>query len=71
MVLEGWSAVEWVSVLDVTRLLFIDGIWLNGLPAPHADCSQAPICPFTSQDSRFTVSTSTFSTIFMRIIVAG
>jgi len=46
-------------VLVVTRLLFNDGIQLNGLPAPRADSSQASICPFTSQDSRFTVSHST------------
>jgi hypothetical protein len=25
------------GVLDVTRLLFKDGIQLNGLPAPHAE----------------------------------
>jgi len=28
-----------VGVLDVTRLLFNDGIQLNGLPAPRADSS--------------------------------
>ncbi len=27
------------GVLDVTRLLFNDGIQLNGLPAPRADSS--------------------------------
>ena len=34
----------------------LDGIRLNGLPTPQADPSQASICPFTSQDSRFTAS---------------
>jgi len=43
-------------VLDITRLLFRGGIRLNGLPAPRADASQAPIRPFTPQDSRFTDS---------------
>jgi len=49
------------GVLDVTRLLFIDGIQLVGLPTPPASPSQAFICPYTLQDSRFTVSRLTFS----------
>ncbi len=49
-------------MLDITHLLFNDGIQLNGLPAPRADTSQAPICPFTSQDSRFTAAHPTSST---------
>jgi len=44
-------------VLVVTRLLFRDGIRLNGLPAPHAEPSQAPIRPSTLQVDRFTAST--------------
>jgi len=52
-------------VLVVTRLLFNDGIQLNGLPAPRADSSQASICPFTSQDSRFTASSPASSTLYM------
>src|SRR3990170_6450725 len=50
---EGWCAGRNPPFVQV------DGIWLYGLPAPRADRSQASICPFTSQDSRFTVSHST------------
>ncbi len=38
------------------------GIRLIGLPAPQVDSSQASVCPFHLQDSRFTVSHPAFST---------
>jgi len=61
--------LEGVGVLVVTRLLFRGGIRLNGLPAPRADASRAPIRPFTLQDSRFTASHSTILNELARFIV--
>jgi len=44
-------------VLAVTRLLFLGGIRLSGLPASLAETSLTPICPSTPGDGRFNAST--------------
>jgi len=41
----------------------LDGIHLNGLPAPPT-ASSVPICPFTPQDGRFNASTRPYSMIW-------
>lgn len=52
------------GVLDVTRLLFLCGIQLIGLPALQAVSSSASVCPFHLQGGRFTGSHPAFSTTY-------